>query len=207
MAFLRSNVSPDRVRARFRWSRWLWLLLPVLGVGAGSLRAALPAAAVAGKISAEYQLKAVFLFNFAQFVEWPDGAFENASAPLVIGILGDDPFGAYLDELVSNERIRDRSLVVKRYARPEEIGACHVLFLTPAADNALEQRLTGFQEHSLLTVGESENFNRAGGIVRFVTEKGKIRFRINMESATKSNLTISSKLLRLATIVNSSERH
>src|SRR5262245_36573345 len=78
----------------------------------------------------EYQLKAVFLFNFAQFVEWPSAAFPEAQTPLVIGILGEDPFGAYLDETVRGETVNNRSLIVRRYRRVEEIETCHILFIS-----------------------------------------------------------------------------
>src|SRR6266702_4256829 len=74
----------------------------------------------------EYQVKAVFLFNFTQFVEWPAGAFARVNTPLVIGVLGDDPFGAYLDETVRGETANGRPLVVVRYRRVQEIGDCQV---------------------------------------------------------------------------------
>src|SRR5205809_35803 len=80
----------------------------------------------------EYQLKAVFLFNFAQFVEWPPEAFPEARTPLVIGILGEDPFGAYLDETVRGETVYNRPLTVQRYSQVEETKTCHVLFISPS---------------------------------------------------------------------------
>src|SRR6185295_3056581 len=80
--------------------------------------------------SREDQLKAVFLFNFAQFVEWPPEAFAGAETPFVIGILGEDPIGDYLDELVQGEHVNRRALVVKRYGRMEEVGSCHVLYVS-----------------------------------------------------------------------------
>src|ERR1700741_2837366 len=80
--------------------------------------------------SREYQVKAVFLFNFAQFVDWPPAAFSGADAPLVIGILCDDPFGPYLDETVRDEKVADRPLEIQRYRRVDEIRTCHVLFIS-----------------------------------------------------------------------------
>src|SRR2546421_10219007 len=82
--------------------------------------------------SREYQVKAVFLFNFAQFVEWPPAAFAGANSPLVIGILGQDPFGAYLDETVRNEKVNNRLLEIQRYHRVEDIKTCHILFISPS---------------------------------------------------------------------------
>src|SRR5258708_59565 len=87
-------------------------------------RLELPAQTAASK---EYQIKAAFLYNFTQFVSWPPEAFSEPQSPLVIGILGDDPFGSFLDEMVSGEKVNNRPLVVKRYRSVEDIKGCHVL--------------------------------------------------------------------------------
>jgi hypothetical protein len=86
--------------------------------------------------SREYQIKAVFLFNFAQFVEWPPAAFRDSNSPLVIGVLGDNPFGTYLDETVRDEKVGNRPLEVQRYQRVDEIKTCHVLFIGPSGAEA-----------------------------------------------------------------------
>jgi hypothetical protein len=150
----------------------------------------------------EHQVKAVFLFNFAQFVEWPTNAFAEAQAPLVIGVLGDDPFGAYLDETVRGERVNNRKLVVRRFRRVEEIQSCHVLFISPSEAERLEQILAALKGRPILTVSDAEGFSRRGGMIRFVTEKNKIRLKINPEAAKAARLTISSKLLRPSDIVS-----
>ena len=152
-------------------------------------------------LSAEYQVKAVFLFNFAQFVEWPATAFREPQSPLVIGVLGEDPFGAYLDELVSGEKVTEHPLQVRRYQRVEDIADCHILFIGRMAPGQLERIVAQLKKRSVLTVGDGETFTRQGGMVRFVTESGKIRLRINVEAAKACGLTISSKILRPATIV------
>jgi hypothetical protein len=149
----------------------------------------------------EYQVKAVFLFNFAQFVEWPTNAFPDAQTPLVIGVLGDDPFGTYLDETVRGERVNNRKLVVQRFRRVEEIQICHVLFISQSEAERLEQILNGLKGRNILTVSDTDSFTRRGGMIRFSTEKNKIRLRINLEAAKAARLTISSKLLRPAEIV------
>jgi hypothetical protein len=148
--------------------------------------------------SPEYQIKAVFLFNFAQFVDWPPKAFPDAQTPLVIGILGEDLFGSYLDETVRGEKVNNRPLVVQRYRRIGEIKACHVLFISRSENARLEEILASLKGRSILTVGDSDEFALRGGMIRFVTEKNKIRMRINLEAVKAANLTISSKLLRLA---------
>jgi hypothetical protein len=151
----------------------------------------------------EYQLKAVFLFNFAEFVEWPTNAFPAADSPLIIGVLGDDPFGAHLDTTVRGEKVNGRPLAVQRFRRVEDIAACHILFISRSESTRLEQILAGLKGRSILTVGDLDNFASRGGMIRFVTDKNKIRLRINLEAAKSANLTISSKLLRPAEIVES----
>ncbi len=149
----------------------------------------------------EYQVKAVFLYNFAQFVEWPARAFPARNSPLVIGVLGKDPFGAYLDELVKGESIAGRPIVVRRFREPDEAGECHILFVSSSETGRMEKIVTALQGRSILTVSDAENFTRAGGMVRFVTESGKLRMRINDGEARASGVIISSKILRAATIV------
>ena len=134
-------------------------------------------------------------------MDWPARAFPDAGTPLVIGVLGEDPFGAYLDDLVRNEKIGGRPLAVRRFHRVQDVTECHILFVSHAAAGQFDKLAPELQGRWLLTVGDTENFNRLGGMVRFVTENGKIRLRINVDAAKESGLTISSKLLRWATIV------
>lgn len=151
----------------------------------------------------EYELKAVFLFNFAQFVEWPPAAFPDAQTPLIIGVLGDDPFGPYLDETVRHEKVNNRPLIVQRYRRMGEIKTCHVLFVSQSESKRLEKILAGLKGRNILTVGDFEGFAINGGMIRFLTGQNRIRFRINVGAAKAVNLTISSKLLRAAEIITS----
>lgn len=149
----------------------------------------------------EYSVKAAFLFNFAQFVEWPESAFGGPDAPFIIGILGEDPFGSYLDNLVRGEKIRGRPIAIRRYRNVEEAANSHILFISLSGSDRVESTLAALKNHSVLTVADLDNFARLGGIIRFVTENGKIRLRINLTAARESHLTISSKLLRAATAV------
>jgi len=145
----------------------------------------------------------VFLFNFTQFIEWPAEAFADPAAPLVIGVLGEDPFGAFLDETVRGERANGRSLIVERYRRIQEIGNCQVLFVSRSESDRLDQILASLAGKPVLTVGDFEGFALRGGVIRLTTVGGKIRLRINLDSAKAAKLTISSKLLRPAQIVAS----
>jgi hypothetical protein len=151
--------------------------------------------------SKEYEVKAVFLFNFAQFVEWPTNAFDETQSPLVIGVLGDDPFGSFLDETVRGETVNSRPLVIRRYRRADEIKSCHILFISRSEAGRLEEVFSSLKGRHVLTVGDYDGFNQRGGMVRFYTEKNKIRLKIGLETTRTARLTISSKLLRPAQIV------
>jgi hypothetical protein len=153
--------------------------------------------------SLEYRVKAVFLFNFAQFVDWPPEAFANAESPLVIGVLGNDSFDGILDEAVRGEKAHGRQLIVRRYRQVQDIGVCHVLFISPVDEAQLPGILSELRGRSILTVGESEGFAKAGGIIRFMSDRGRIHLRINVAVAREANLRLSSKLLRPAEIVDS----
>lgn len=150
----------------------------------------------------EYQLKAVFLFNFAQFVDWPATAFSADESPLIIGILGEDPFGTVLDDTIRDELVGRRPLVVQRYRRIEEIATCHVLFISKSESARLETILSALKDRPVLTVSDADRAAQRGVMIRLLTEKKKIRLRINLDSAKMAGLTISSKLLRPAEIVS-----
>jgi hypothetical protein len=148
----------------------------------------------------EYSLKAVFLFNFAQFVTWPPEAFGDSSAPLIVGVLGEDPFDGALEEAVRGEKINGRPIVARHFARVEDIGACHILFISDSENRRFDKIVATLAGRSVLTVGEDAEFMRQGGIIRFVTDHHRIRLRINLEAARAAHLTLSSKLLRPAEI-------
>ena len=149
----------------------------------------------------EYQVKAVFVYNFSHFVEWPPQAFASANAPFVIGVLGGDPFGAHLDEAVQGERIGQHPLVVRRFHSISEIGDCQILYIDRAASAELPQILAALDHHGTLTVSDVDGAAEHGVMIQFATENNRIRLRINVESARAAGLTISSKLLRPAEIV------
>lgn len=187
-----------------RCVRWLSLLLfATASPAGGGVAWKTPAQASAKEQSPkEYQVKAVFLFRFAQFVEWPPTAFPEQRTPLVIGVLGQDPFGTYLDEIVQGETVNNHPLAVQRYSSVEEITTCHILFISRSEENRLERVLVGLKGRDILTVGDAERFSARGGMIRFVTEHGRIRLRINLKAAEAANLKLSSKLLRPAEIVS-----
>lgn len=157
--------------------------------------------AAAAPVSDEYQLKAVFLFNFTQFIEWPDDAFADPGAPFVIGVLGEDPFGATLEEAVRGEKVNGRALVVQRYRRVSELRPCQILYIDRSARSELDSAARRIDRRGMLTVADAAGTAPANTIIGFVSENRRIRLRINIESARQAGLTISSKLLRPAQIV------
>lgn len=148
----------------------------------------------------EYQVKAVFLFNFTQFVEWPSTSFSSPQAPFVIGILGNDPFNSYLTEAIYGERVNGHPLVTQHYNTVENVETCHILFISQSEINNMENILSRLKDRSILTVSDANTFSQYGGMIKFVTKNSKIQLKINPDAATAAKLVISSKLLRSAEI-------
>ncbi|MGH8140336.1 MAG: YfiR family protein [Steroidobacteraceae bacterium] len=162
------------------------------------LAGTLPAFAAA---PSEYQVKAVFLFNFAQFVEWPAQAFGAADAPFSICIVGEDRFGAQLDATVRGESVQGHPFVVRRYRNLEAIDACQILFIGDSELGQLDHILEALGGRATLTVSDIEHSAERGTIIQFTNERNRLRLRINVAAAKAAGLTISSKLLRPAEII------
>ena len=156
--------------------------------------------------ASEAQVKAVFLFNFAQFVDWPPEAIPDSQAPLIIGILGGDPFGDFLDATVRGEHRGARPFVVHRYQRVEDITRCDILFISRSAGDRPDEILSRLKNRPILTVSDADGFAERGGMIRFVTDRSRIRLQINPEAAEAAHLTISSKLLRVAEVITPTGR-
>ena len=179
------NVAPRSLR------RLPLLLLLAVGL----LGAAAPVS--------EYRLKAVFLFNFTQFVEWPAEALPRDEAPFIIGVLGNDPFGADLDDVVRGEAVNRHPLAVERYHDVSEIHDCQILFIAASELAHVDRVLEALKGRSILTVSDADGSTRHGVMIGLVRQDNRIRLRIDLQAARASNLTISSKLLRPAEIVGS----
>jgi hypothetical protein len=149
----------------------------------------------------EYEIKAAFLYNFAKFVEWPPAAFADPGSPLVIGVLGDDPFESDLDHIIEGKTANDRPLVIKRSKRLEDLRACHILFISASESGHLAAMLNSLRTASVLTVGETDQFILLGGVINFIERENKVHFVINLEAAQRTTLKISSKLLKVADMV------
>lgn len=156
--------------------------------------------------ASEYQVKAVFLFNFVQFVDWPATAAQDPPLPFLIGILGDDPFGALLDEAVRGERVGGRPIQVRRYRQVTDIEDCNILFISRSERQRVPEILAVFKNQAVLTVSDADAFANRGGIIQLLTDKNRIRLRINLAAAQAADLTISSKLLGVAEVVRAPTR-
>ena len=149
----------------------------------------------------EYEVKAAFIYNFAKFVDWPREAFPDPASPIVVGVLGFDPFGSTLDRALRNKTAQGRSFVVRRFKSIEELEDCHILFISGSENKRLDQILQQLDGSDVLTIGETEGFARVGGIINFIEERNRIRFEINIAAAERGQLRISARLLLLAKIV------
>lgn len=148
----------------------------------------------------EYKIKAAFLFNFTQFVELPGGSFSSPQSPFVIGILGKNPFGSYLEETVAGEMANGHPIVVRYFDNVEDVKASHVLFVNITDPTKLELVIASLEGRNILTVSDAPYFLTKGGMIRFYTKNNKTQLQINLEAVKATNLVVSSKLLRLAEI-------
>jgi hypothetical protein len=148
----------------------------------------------------EYQVKAAFLYNFAKFVEWPAGTFASPNDPIGICIVGQNPFGSTLENMVQGKKIGDRAFTVRRLA-DTQATRCQILFIGAAEWRRTPALLQALKGAGILTVGETDDFTALGGIIGFKLEGPRVRIQIALETAEHTGLRISSKLLSLAEIV------
>jgi len=152
----------------------------------------------------EYALKAAFLGKFVKFVSWPAERLGEKDA-LVVGVLGQDPFGRRLDEIFEKRKDDERRVTIRRVQELEELASLHVLFVPERESARLKEILAAVRESSTLVIGEAGEFAARGGSINFYTEADKIRFEINPEAAKRQKLKVSSDLLKLARIVKDKE--
>lgn len=187
------------------WSRLARCALAALVLTAGPVLAAAGAAALPDARTREATVKAVFLFNFTRFVDWPEDP-GRAGSPLVIGVLGQDPFGAALDAVVKGEGVAGRRLVVKRIERMEDAVACDEIFIAASEEPHLGRILEMLNGKPVLTVSDIPGFAARGGMIGLVPSDGRVKIQINPGEAKAAGLRISSKLLRPAEIVSTRRR-
>jgi hypothetical protein len=147
----------------------------------------------------EYQVKAAFLYNFVKFVDWP-ATPAGQEGPIELCVLGRDPFGGALDRVIDGKTVNSRPLVIRRIGDIAAVRTCHVLFVSASEAGRLTEIIKAAHAGSVLTVSELDRFSERGGIITFLMEGQRVRFRINPKMATSAGLKISSKLLQLAVV-------
>jgi len=147
----------------------------------------------------EQEVKAAFVFHFAQLVDWPA---PPASGPFLVGVLEGDALGPVLDEVLAGKAVRGRPIKVARYRDTEALRAAPPQVLVLAAPGPDEAALAALEQMPVLTVGEGERFAERGGMIGFrLTPEGRVAFDINLRKAEARGLRLSSQLLKLARIV------
>jgi YfiR/HmsC-like len=155
----------------------------------------------------EYRVKLGFLYNFAEFVQWPSDAFRSPSAPFVICVAGRDPFDRAIEQELRSRTIGGHSVDIKTLKPADDPKACHMIFVRAGDKQAAASILASLRGSSTLTVGETQGFVDLGGVITLVLEDKRLRFEINLDAARQTRLTLSSKLLALAKIVGPERNH
>jgi hypothetical protein len=177
--------------------RWLcahaFLLFVLLGVFAVPLHGQ-------GKPT-DYQVKAVYLYNFGKFVQWPTNDVTDKDGEFTVCVLGQDPFGPALDAALAGAMIGGKQVVAKRISNPRESAHCRILFLGSTEGVRLKKIMEALDKEAVLTVSDIPEFSQHGGMIGFVTEESRVRFEVNLDAAQQAGLTLSSELLKVATTV------
>jgi hypothetical protein len=155
-------------------------------------------ACAADPIAGEYQVKGAFLLNFAKFVEWPPQTFKTPTDPIVICVLGENPFGPELEKAAQSVLVANRLVSVRLSADSQQAGRCQIAFVAASERKLSKALLQAVKGESVLTVGESDGFVANGGVISFKLEGEKVRIEINTAAADRAKLHISAKLLSLA---------
>lgn len=146
------------------------------------------------------KIEAAFLLQFCKYVTWPDAAFPEADAPIIVGILGRDPFGSVIDDLARLAKVNGRTIEIRRYTDFSAISSCHLLFISQSMSSQVQKISETVEGLPILLVTDSKDFSHFS-IINFVTVNKKIRFNIRQENYQKAGLKISSKLLQVANMI------
>jgi len=149
----------------------------------------------------EYQLKALFIFNFAKFITWPPDTFEAPDAPIIIAVLGEDPFGPALQQTLLGKSVQGHPIQIIHLASGEPVSSCHILFVARSEKDRLISTLEQVAGRAILTVGDFDRFAHRGGMINLFIEGKAIRFEINANATEKAGFKVSSKLGGLGVIV------
>jgi hypothetical protein len=146
----------------------------------------------------EYEVKAGMLLNFTRYVDWPNETFAGPESPVVIGILGDDPFGDIIDETVEGRTSDGRPVKISRFRSTNDVKDCHLLFISYAERRRQKSYLSKLAGQPVLTVGESDGFLEAGGGINLLLVRDRIKFEVNRRDTLSVGIRVSSRILALA---------
>jgi hypothetical protein len=157
-------------------------------------------------INREYAIKAAFLYQFLNYIEWPIDSFAADASPFVIGVLGTNPFGTVLDQVAKDKKVDGRSIQIRSVSSARDVADCHILFVPNSVPKPLQNEiLQAARDSPVLTVGESDDFVDRGGAARFFLEGNKVRFAFNTSVTARNKLAVSSKLLALAKVTSNNK--
>ena len=188
------SIFRRRLRSRRSWLSVSLARLSLILAACGCFAA--PALAQQPKAE-EYQVKAVYLFNFGRFTEWPQSA--KTGNTFAICVLGRDPFGPTLDATLARETIDNVKVTAKRIASTRDAAGCRILFIGSSESVRIKEILPSLEKSNVLTVSDMPSFVNSGGMIQFVLKENKVRFAVNLTAAEKAGLTLSSQLLKVAT--------
>lgn len=152
-----------------------------------------------GEQAAEYQVKAEFVERFTRFIDWPAGS--EGRGAFLIGVIGDNPFNGWLERIASERRIKGRVVEVRHLTDPAQVDACQIVFIGASEREHLRRILSHTESKPILTVGDTAGFASAGVLINFYTSGETVRFEMNEAAIDRSGLKVSSRLLKLARLV------
>jgi hypothetical protein len=145
----------------------------------------------------EYQVKAAYLYNFGKFISWREEASSGENS-LFVCVLGQDPFGKTLDEVLTGASWDGKGVTAKRIRRIEDASECRVLFISSSEGEQMKNILAVAGKLPILTVSDAPEFARRGGAIGFVLSDNRVRFEVNLNAAHRAGLSLSSQLLKVA---------
>jgi len=149
----------------------------------------------------DYEVKAAYLYNFGRFVEWPAKMTAANTGAFSICVLGEDPLGPALDATLAGEKIGNQKVIARRISSPQESFDCQILFISASEANRLNKIIDALDKTALLTVSDIPHFSQHRGMIQLVLEGSRIRFEVNLTATQHAGLTLSSELLKVATVV------
>jgi hypothetical protein len=196
-----SGISPNPRWSNGIGSQFAYLVFLLLGI------CALPRGSIHAQDGpTEYQVEATYLFNFLKFVEWPNRVPPNANGPWVIGIVGDNPIGNELPQIITGKTVQGHELQVRRFQNGEDLHVCKVLFISASERKRLPSLLAALRGSSVLTVGDMDHFLEYGGMIQFVKRDKQVKIAVNVGATNRGELRVSSKLLSLGRMVVEAEQ-